>query len=497
MNIIENSIWAGATFEHISDVDDNDQDQLPLNIISNTDKSSSESSERTITSPSIEPLEISANKENIDDEKVAEAKIKEPAEVHDNRLQQPVSINYTNISRYCLILSLAGFPIGWDIATSSSVISNQYFPVRITSSFKFGTIISSFHLGCVFGSLYLGTKLVNLKNLLQLGVLIYGFGSMLQIFGLYCVQLWLFIVGRVVIGIGVGTLGVVGPMYMQELIVGGNKAGFYLSFFQIIATSTILLGNLINYALNKWFYYIYLIEFIKLWYMCTFLGLIYFLPSSIRYFRIMNMYDELLEVFNKLINNLNDSVFERIIHSPIKANHNVDYKLTIIGCLIMMFQQFTGINYFFYYGNIIFESEEAILVLCGVNLFATFVALWFIKLLKLKHILITSSFLMSVILIVYSNIGQFANHTLPLLMLTTLFVIVFAASWGPGAGVLVNLISQNNSNVVSAAIAASWLANCLVTMITPWMIQNTGFLYGYFFSIMLVILGIFIYYFIE
>lgn len=414
-----------------------------------------------------------------------------------------VSINYNNIMKFCLILSLSGFPLGWDVATSSSVLSNINFPIKITSSWEFGLIISCFHIGCCCGSLILGNQLTNLKNLLQLAILIYAFGSILQVLAVFFMNkwgLWPFILGRLIIGFGCGTLGVVSPVYTQELVVGGNKTSFYLSFHQILVAGTIFLGNLINYCLNSWKNYIYFIEIVKIGYISFYFCLIWWLPNSIKYFKITKQYTQLWLIYNRLIINLNETVFQQILNTPIQNMEKFSKETIrpmIIGCLIMVFQQFTGINYFFYYGTIIFPAPISIVILCFINLLASFFSSWLIQKVKLKLILTISSYLMSIVLIIYSNLGQFTNSPSILIVLTTLFIILFAISWGPGAGIMVNLTSHGNPLIMSGAIASNWLSNCIITLITPWMIAQTGFLYGCFFATMLIILGTFVHYFIE
>jgi SP family sugar:H+ symporter-like MFS transporter len=414
-----------------------------------------------------------------------------------------ISINYNNIMKFCLILSLSGFPLGWDVATSSSVLSNINFPIKITSSWEFGLIISCFHIGCCCGSLVLGNQVANLKILLQLAILIYAFGSILQVLAVFFMNkwgLWPFILGRLIIGIGCGTLGVVSPVYTQELVVGGNKTSFYLSFHQILVAATIFLGNLISYCLNSWKNYIYFIEIVKIGYISFYFCLIWWLPNSIKYFKITKQYNQLWLIYNQLIINLNETVFQQILNTPIQNIEKFSKETIrpmIIGCLIMFFQQFTGINYFFYYGTIIFPTPISIVILCFINLLASFFSSWLIQKVKLKLILTISSYLMSIVLIIYSNLGQFTNSPSILIILTTLFIILFAISWGPGAGIMVNLTSHGNSLIMSGAIASNWLSNCIITLITPWMIAQTGFLYGCFFATMLIILGTFVHYFVE
>lgn len=479
-----------ALFDHVSDIGlgEKVEDEIELVNLKKLDesKSSNNSSGKTLVPT---PEDVTNEKKGCD---------------HKDEVPKRVSINHRNILIFCLILSLAGFPLGWDVATSNSVLANAYFPVQFTSSWVFGMVISTFHIGCCFGSLALGNKLANLKNLLQLAISIYGLGSILQILGIYfCNQLtiWPFIIGRFIIGIGCGTLGVVGPCYMQEMIVGGGKTGYYLSFYQIMVASIIFVGNLTNYYLSWWANYIYLVEIIKVVYVVIFHCLIWWLPNSIKYFKILKQYNQLWITYNKLIINLNDVVFQQIINTPL---NNFDIKFTraqikplLIACSIMVFQQFTGINYFFYYGTIIFKSREALLILGFINLVSSFFSCWLIQKVRLKLILSISSYLMGIILIIYANLGQFTDFSAILIALTTVFIFLFAFSWGPGAGIMVNLTSNGNPHIMAGAIASNWLTNCLITMITPWMISNAGFLYGYVFAVMLLILGTFIHYFVE
>ena len=414
-----------------------------------------------------------------------------------------VGINSHNILKYCLILSLCGFPFGWDVGTSSATISNEFFPYQNLSSLEFGLIVSCFHFGCSIGSVCLGQWKINLKTLLHITISLYALAAALEVIFLYCTQLyiWGYIIGRFFGGISCGGLGVIGPLYMNELIIGGSNKRLYLSFHQTVVASTIFIANGISWISTDWPDLIYLYHYSKLLYSICFHSLLWFLPKSIRYFSMRQDYPQLWTIYNKLIYNLNESVFMQIIKTPDTTDSSVldrcGIKKLIICCIILICQQLTGINYFFYYGSIIFKSQSIIVVLCLVNLLASLSSGWVINRYSIRYILIAASFLMCGDLVVYANVGQFTNMYWLLITMTFTFIVLYAISWGSGAGILVNISSNGSSTIMSWATATSWLANWIITMVSPWMVVKLGFLYGYIFSGFLIILGLFIFWCIE
>jgi SP family xylose:H+ symportor-like MFS transporter len=141
-------------------------------------------------------------------------------------------------------------------------------------------------------------------------------------------------------------------------------------------------------------------------------------------------------------------------------------------------QQFTGINAVLYYGADIFEQAlgfgaedvlEQQVLLAGINLLFTFVAMALIDKLGRKPLIYIGSigmligFLMLGLTLMNNNIGVLS------LIGVLIFIASFAMSMGPVVWVLLSEMFPNKirSVAMSIAVAAQWAANYVVTQSFP------------------------------
>ena len=174
------------------------------------------------------------------------------------------------------------------------------------------------------------------------------------------------------------------------------------------------------------------------------------------------------------------------------------FPIIIIGTVLSILQQFTGINAVLYYGADIFEQalgfgKEDILLqqilLATVNLLFTFVAMFTVDKLGRKPLLIIGGFgmligfLMMGFTLYYSDYSQLNSAGLPTISTSEgiialvgilLFIASFAMSMGPIVWVLLSEIFPNRirSAAMSIAVAAQWLANYFVSQSFPIIVES-------------------------
>ena len=170
----------------------------------------------------------------------------------------------------------------------------------------------------------------------------------------------------------------------------------------------------------------------------------------------------------------------------------------IIGTVLSILQQFTGINAVLYYGADIFEQalgfgKEDILaqqiLLATVNLLFTFIAMFTVDKLGRKPLLIIGGFgmlvgfLMMGFTLYLSDYSQVNSAGLPTINSTEgiisligilLFIGSFAMSMGPIVWVLLSEIFPNKirSTAMAIAVAAQWLANYFVSQTFPIVVES-------------------------
>jgi SP family sugar:H+ symporter-like MFS transporter len=167
-----------------------------------------------------------------------------------------------------------------------------------------------------------------------------------------------------------------------------------------------------------------------------------------------------------------------------------------VGIALSVFQQFVGINVFFYYGEVLWEaagsSESSALaknVVTGtVNIVATLIAIGLIDRVGRKPLLTAGSvgmFLALAALAVIFGTGTLdAAGGLHLgreaawagVAAANLYILAFGVSWGPAVWVLLGEMFGNQYRGLALAVAAAaqWLANFAVTLTFPLLLRGVG-----------------------
>ena len=262
-----------------------------------------------------------------------------------------------------------------------------------------GLIISIFNVGATLAGIFL-TRVgdyAGRKLGITLATTIYILGIFIQIINN---QVWYqFMIGRVICGLGVGSNTVLVPMFISES-APINIRGAMTVFFQVLITFGILMGNVTNFFCVK-----YLNNSNYSWGIPTALGLFWasllligliFVPESAEYLAIKKMNEDGARLSfarmngvsvyhhktSDFVNRMQDKLFlstqqkinRKKWHEFISEKPKLGLRV-LIGVLLMAFQQLSGINYFFYYGTMLFEdagmnnSYIAAIILSSLNFY--------------------------------------------------------------------------------------------------------------------------------
>jgi SP family sugar:H+ symporter-like MFS transporter len=166
-----------------------------------------------------------------------------------------------------------------------------------------------------------------------------------------------------------------------------------------------------------------------------------------------------------------------------------------IGILLSVFQQFVGINVIFYYSNTLwqavgFEESQSFMIstiTSVTNVLVTFIAIALIDKIGRRPLLLTGSFGMAVTLGLMAlaftqSTGTGKDVTLDgswaviALVSANLFVVFFGATWGPLVWVLLGEMFPNRirAAALGVAAAAQWIANFLITVTFPPLLDTFG-----------------------
>ncbi|KAJ6552646.1 general substrate transporter [Mycena vulgaris] len=328
----------------------------------------------------------------------------------------------------------------------------------------------------------------------------------------------LFIIGRLVAGVGVGFISAIIILYMSE-IAPKKVRGALVSGYQFCITIGILLANCVVFGtqdkLTTASYRIPIgIQF--LWALILGGGLL-LLPESPRFWvhkgdiekatlalaQVRDqprdseyVQDELAEIIVNLeferahvsVTGYVDGWLACFKGSLLDGSSNI--RRTIVGTGLQCAQQFTGINFLFYFGTSFFQTLGTIsnpflisLITTLVNVCSTPVSFWIIERFGRRRILLVGGSCMVVCQFIVAIIGTAAPHANVLggnptavkaeIAFICLNIAAFAMTWGPAAWVVIGEMFPLpiRSRGVGMSTASNWFWNCIIGVITPYFVS--------------------------
>lgn len=361
-----------------------------------------------------------------------------------------------------------------------------------------GFVISSALIGCIIGGASAGfiSKSIGRKNGLIISAIAFFISAIgawkpeaFNFFG--TLDVYSFVVYRIIGGIGVGIASMISPMYIAEIAPAGVR-GKLVSFNQFAIISGMLIIYFVNYFIAEKGNDQWLITDGWRWMFFSgvfpsglFFILLFFVPETPRYLVMKGKSEKALKVLEKISGKKSASVILEEVKASIHEKHvpwlSYGFFVIFVGILLSVFQQFVGINVVLYYAGNIFRnmgsSTDASLfqtiVVGTVNLAFTVVAIYTVDKLGRKPLMIVGSVGMAVSMFAL-GISFYMNLSgmLSLIFMLT-YTAAFAMSWGPVCWVLLSEIFPNSiRSALSIAVAAQWIANWIVSLTFPMLNDN-------------------------
>ena len=394
-----------------------------------------------------------------------------------------------SVVQITLIVALGGLLMGYDAATvaTSQMYFTQYFNFTPVQQ---GWVISSAGYGCFLGAISAGylTSTLSRKYTLILAAVLYiisaaGSGIADSLSVLVCF--------RIILGLSIGMIAMTSPMYIAE-ISPPNIRGKMVTYHQLAMVIGFILPFLISlfmsgghtshadkvsfgWRLMFWFEIIPAV---------VFFAFLFVIPHSPRWLMLKGRDQQALTVLNQLTDDVQESRTEyTLIAKSLSQSTAPARKLLfrkglsfalLIGILLAIFQQATGIVAILIYSGEIFSQalgygpEQALipqLWVSLVNLIFTFIAIYTVDSWGRKPLLMLgmSGMLLGLLALSFSVYAQQMGALS--LMGVLLFVGAFAMSMGPVVWVILAEIFPNNvrSLAMSIVIGAQCLTSALVT----------------------------------
>jgi len=381
-------------------------------------------------------------------------------------------------------------------------------------------VTSILSAGTFFGAIIAGdlADFIGRRTTIILGCLIFIVGGILQTAS---TGLGVMVAGRLIAGFGVGFISAIVILYMSE-IAPRKVRGAIVAGYQFCITIGILLASCVVYATqnrrDSGSYRIPIaVQF--LWAIILGVGLA-LLPESPRFYVKKGKLDKAADALSRVRGQPMDSEYIQDELAEIIANHEYEMSIvpqtsylgswmscfkgkisspssnirrTTVGIMIQMFQQFTGINFIFYFGTVFFQQLGTIddpflisMVTTLVNVLSTPFSFVMVEKIGRRTILIWGAGLMVVMQFIVGIIGATAgkdngpedpadpNATRAMIAFICLNIASFATTWGPAAWIVIGEIFPLTirSRGVGLSTASNWFWNCIIAVITPYLVAD-------------------------
>lgn len=407
-----------------------------------------------------------------------------------------------------LVATLGGLLFGFDMAVISGVlpfVKNQFSLSAATE----GWFVSSALVGCIIGVSFSGdlSDRLGRKKMLMLSAILFlasAVGSALSS------GFTLLILARMLGGMGVGVASIVAPLYISE-IAPANVRGRLVTFYQLAITAGILVAYLtnagllsfsLNYKGTGMGHILNLILVKEVWRSMLGLGTIpallfftglCFVPESPRWLIQKGQIEEGISILARITNLATAQSDALIIKSTItqeKGSYKEIFapamrKPLLIGLLLPLFSQFSGINAVIYYGPRILSDAginitNALLgqIIFGIaNFLFTLIAIWKVDKMGRRPLYIVGA-LGATVCLFFTGVCFYtgATNNIALVISIILFLACFAFSIGPLKFVIASEIfpTKIRGRALALSIMVMWIADTIVGQLTPMFLGSVG-----------------------
>ncbi|MEU4774967.1 sugar porter family MFS transporter [Micromonospora sp. NPDC023644] len=405
--------------------------------------------------------------------------------------------------------AIGGFLFGYDTAVINGAVDAIEAEFRL-SPLVLGAAVSSALIGGALGAWFAGplADRIGRVGVMRIAAVLFAVSSVGAALAVGPVSLTAW---RVVGGLAVGAASVIAPAYIAE-VAPAEQRGRLGSLQQLAIVSGIFVALVVDYALatlaggagaqEPWGGAAWRWMFASAAVPAVVYGVVALrIPESPRYLVRRKRYDEARAVLSKYVGDgVRVGEIDRSLAGGGRGTRLSQLRgdpagrrlgllpIVWVGMVLGALQQLVGINVVFYYSTTLwravgFEERDALItsvITSGTNIVATLVAIALVDRVGRKPLLTVGAGGMVLTLAVLAwcfsrATGSGENVSLPptvgviALVTANLYVVSFAASWGPVLWVLLGEMFNNRIRAAAIAVAGTvqWTANWLVTVSFP------------------------------
>ncbi|CUS23093.1 LAQU0S08e01970g1_1 [Lachancea quebecensis] len=410
-----------------------------------------------------------------------------------------------------VFVAVGGFLYGYDTGLINNITEMDYVKTHFASNKQQFTakemsiLVSFLSLGTFVGALaapFISDTWGRKSTIIISTFLIFMVGNSLQV---AANGTTLLVIGRVFSGVGVGFISAVVPLYQSEAAQKWVR-GAIISTYQWAITWGLLVSSAVSQGTHNRpdasSYRIPIgLQFV--WSCILGFGML-FLPESPRYYVLKDQLDRAAQslAFLRGVPEDDSGLLEELVE--IKANY--DYEMSFgsfsyldcfkssksrtkqklrmfTGIAIQAFQQFSGINFIFYYG-VNFFSKTGIdgsylvsFITYAVNVGFNIPGLFLVEYMGRRKVLIFGGILMTAANFVIAIVGCVEKSVIAdkiVIAFVCVFIASFSATWGGCVwAISAELYPLGVRSKCTAICAASnWLVNFICALITPYLIDT-------------------------
>ncbi|MEO5650395.1 MAG: sugar porter family MFS transporter [Ginsengibacter sp.] len=419
------------------------------------------------------------------------------------------------------VAAVGGLLFGYDTAVVAGAIGFIQQKYELSPAMT-GWAASCALIGCMVGSMFAGAMSDRWGR--KKVLLISGIAFALSSLGIMLpLDLSWYIIFRFIGGIGIGIASMLAPMYISEL-APANIRGRLISIYQLGIVVGILLIYFVNAAIAGLHNEAWNVDYGWRWMFgsgiipsIVFIVLLFLVPESPRWLAQKNRWREAEDILTKVngegtakeeMENIREALgmqkvsFSKLLKPGLRT-------ALIIGVILSILSQITGINVIMYYAPEIFKSTgdgsasallQTVLV-GGINVLMTLVAIKYVDKLGRRKLLLIGAAGMGACLAMVGYAFYSGNvQGYWVLAGILLYISFFAISLGPLTFVVVAEIFPTHirGRAMSVAIFFLWLSVYIVSQTFPMLLESIGSAYTFWiYMIMSFIAFLFVYKYIP
>lgn len=385
-----------------------------------------------------------------------------------------------------MVAALGGLLFGYDTAVINGAIGPLVKHFNLDPQFEKGWVAASALLGCVLGVALAGilSDRFGRKKVLIVSAILFlvsAVGTALP------KNITMFVIFRIIGGVGVGAASITSPMYIAE-ISPARMRGRLVSVNQLAIVAGVLAVYFVNYFIAqqgdaawnvqygwRWMFGSELLPAMLL------LLLLFVVPESPRWLAKQGQSDTALGILSRIggaehaqteLAEIKNAIAQE--SGSLRQLFQPGMKIVlVIGVVLAVLQQVTGVNVFMYFGTEIFKkmgsSTNAALLqtvaVGSVNLTFTIIAIWTVDRLGRKPLMIIGASGMAISLLAMGGAAFYQKTDMWILFFMLGYIACFALSVGPVTWVILSEIFPTRIRGRAMAVAAVflWTANFVVT----------------------------------